>query len=126
MGDEPKVLCVKSARADDRVVLWEVDDTHPEGEAWIAGAAPALVGETGTVAKMLKEGTILECNAQERALAEKRREMARLSEFAPVQLAAQLPDPELAKELNALRTELKELREKVEAKAAAAAEAPKK
>ena len=53
-------IWVLSNRKDNRVVLWERDAAHPGGEAYIAGSAPAPVGKTGEVARLLREGQLIE------------------------------------------------------------------
>lgn len=60
MADEQKHIWVLSNRVDDRVVLWERDPAHPGGEAFVASSAPALVGKTGDVARLLREGFLVE------------------------------------------------------------------
>lgn len=59
---EPKseTLWVVSNRVDDRVVLWERDPQHPGGEAFVGGSAPAEVGRTGEVERLLHAGLLLE------------------------------------------------------------------
>ncbi len=57
---ERKPLWVLSNRVDDRVVLWERDAVHPTGEAFVGGAAPALVGRSGEIERLLRTGEIIE------------------------------------------------------------------
>lgn len=49
-----------SNRKDDRVVLFEKDDQHPDGECFIGGSAPDFCARTPEVARLLREGLILE------------------------------------------------------------------
>ena len=53
-------IWVLSNRADDRVVLWERDPAHPGGEAFVASSTPAQVAKTGEVARLLREGYLVE------------------------------------------------------------------
>lgn len=53
-------IWVISNRADDRVVLWERDAIHHGGEAFVGGPVPALVGRSGEVERLLREGQLLE------------------------------------------------------------------
>jgi hypothetical protein len=53
-------IWVLSNRQDDRVVLWERDPAHPGGEAFVASGAPAKVAKTGEVARLLREGFLVE------------------------------------------------------------------
>jgi len=57
---EPDVLWVLSNRVDDRVVLFERDDRHPGGEAFVGGSAPDHVYRTPEVAAALNDGTLIE------------------------------------------------------------------
>lgn len=51
-------ILVRSARDDDKVALWEPDDTHPEGEAFIAGKRPTLVAPTPGVMLAIRNGQV--------------------------------------------------------------------
>lgn len=42
------------------VVLYERDERHPEGEAWITGADPVRVGNTSLVRQRIREGVLEE------------------------------------------------------------------
>lgn len=53
-------IWVVSNRLDDRVVLWERDRAHQGGEAFIGGSAPARVGHTPEIDRLLHEGIIVE------------------------------------------------------------------
>lgn len=53
-------IWVMSNRRDNRVVLWERDAAHPGGEAFVASSAPAEVGKTGAVERLMREGLLVE------------------------------------------------------------------
>lgn len=56
----PKRIWVHSNRKDDRVVLWERDRVHPNGEAFVGGDGAVLVAETPEVLRLKREGVIIE------------------------------------------------------------------
>lgn len=49
-----------SNRQDDRVVLFERDERHPGGEAFIGGSTPDEVFKTDAIERLLHEGLIVE------------------------------------------------------------------
>ena len=60
--DVVKVRSTLTPKKDggDVVVLWEQDDAHPGGQAFIAGPAPVEVALTPAVSKLLRDGVIEE------------------------------------------------------------------
>lgn len=59
MSDE--LITVMAAQVDDRVVLWEADPAHPEGEAFITGDGRAVtVALTSRVQQKLAAGILLQ------------------------------------------------------------------
>lgn len=50
----PKTQWVVSNRDDERVALWDPDDVHPGGYAWVAGKVPDEVAMTPDVALKLR------------------------------------------------------------------------
>ncbi len=55
-----QTIWAMSNRQDDRVVLWEQDEAHPGGEAFIGGSAPDLIAKTPRVEGLLREGLLIE------------------------------------------------------------------
>ena len=49
-----------SARTDDRVVVYERDNRHPGGEAFIAGPTPDFVYRTPQINQLVMQGMIVE------------------------------------------------------------------
>lgn len=49
---------VRATSGDSRVVLWERSEVHPQGEVFVAGAGPVLVGMTRRVQQLLHEGLL--------------------------------------------------------------------
>jgi len=49
-----------SNRVDDRVVLWERDPRHPNGEVFLAGGTPARAFRTTNIQRLEMSGEILE------------------------------------------------------------------
>ncbi len=45
------------------VVLWERDDAHPDGEAYIAGPGTFQVGETAAVSRAIAAGQLVRVEA---------------------------------------------------------------
>lgn len=60
MATDSPYIWVMSNRKDDRVVLFERDDAHPGGEAFVGGSTVAKVGKNGTVQNLLREGLLVE------------------------------------------------------------------
>lgn len=58
--DQPEYLWVLSNRRDNRVVLHERDRRHPGGEAFVGGSVPAKVFRSNEVARLLREGYLIE------------------------------------------------------------------
>lgn len=54
------IIWVMSNRVDDRVVLFEQDDRHPGGEAFIAGGTPDNVYRTPKIDRLLRDGLLVE------------------------------------------------------------------
>lgn len=55
-----ELIMAMAAKVDGRVVLWEVDAAHPEGEVFIAGDGRAVqVAPTARVQKALADGVLL-------------------------------------------------------------------
>lgn len=52
------MLTVRSTRTDGRVVLFERDERHPDGEAFVASDAPAEVGDTPMVRLKIAQGSL--------------------------------------------------------------------
>jgi hypothetical protein len=52
-------IWVISNRVDDRVVLFERDPAHPNGEAFIGGAGPDLVARNATIEELLRTNQIV-------------------------------------------------------------------
>lgn len=50
---------------EPKVVMWERDDEHPDGEAFVYGGTPAHVGRTARVEALLKTGVLRECSGRE-------------------------------------------------------------
>lgn len=50
---------------EPKVVLWEVDDEHPDGEAFVYGGTPAHVGRTARIENLLKTGVLRKCTSAE-------------------------------------------------------------
>lgn len=59
-GNDPDVTWVVSNRVDDRPALYEVDDRHPSGNAYVAGSTPDFVFRTPAVLRLLNEGVLVE------------------------------------------------------------------
>jgi hypothetical protein len=64
----PKLIWVRSllpieADGGSRVALFEQNDAHPDGEAFVAGETPVQVAQTGAVLKALANGQIEETDA---------------------------------------------------------------
>ena len=53
-----ELINVRSARSDERVALWEKDDEHPGGEAYVAGSAAVQVATTSAVIRKIADGEI--------------------------------------------------------------------
>lgn len=56
------LITVRAARSDKRVLLWERDPRHPDGEAWISadgGAQTHEVWATGAVQVLLAAGLLV-------------------------------------------------------------------
>lgn len=51
-------VSVRSATADDRVVLWERDPRHPDGEVFIAGDGLVQAGLTEAVTTRIRNGLL--------------------------------------------------------------------
>lgn len=49
---------VRSTSNDGRVVLWERNAVHPDGEVFVSGAAPVLAGMTPRVQGLLYDGRL--------------------------------------------------------------------
>lgn len=49
---------VRATSGDNRVVLWERSEVHPQGEVFVAGAGHVLVGMTRRVQQLLHEGLL--------------------------------------------------------------------
>lgn len=66
-------ILVKSGRPDNKVVLWEKDDRHPGGEAWVDGTMknPVEVYPTDTVRGRLADGQLVEVKPEKKAPAAK-------------------------------------------------------
>lgn len=58
-----KGLDHNGVEGDHQVLLFEKDPAHPNGEAFIAGPRPVLVGDTAEVSRLLKDGSIEETEA---------------------------------------------------------------
>lgn len=52
------LMTVKGTLSDNRVALWERDDRHPNGEAFIAGDGLAQVYPTPAVKRRLADGLL--------------------------------------------------------------------
>lgn len=59
-----KLIWVQAAKNDGRVALFEKDDRHPGGEAFVA-EKPVQVAITQVVEKKLKDGILKEVSAPE-------------------------------------------------------------
>jgi len=59
----PDIITVQSGRDDDRVVLWERNPEHPEGEAYVAGKTPVRVARTSEVGIRLSRRDLVEVTA---------------------------------------------------------------
>jgi len=51
-------VTVRSATGDDRVVLWERDPRHPDGEVFVAGDTPVQAGLTQAVTNRIRDGLL--------------------------------------------------------------------
>ena len=61
---------VKAAKLTDeggRIVLWERDEAHPEGEVFIGDNKPVQVGNTSAVAERLRTGELVKVDAPAKA-----------------------------------------------------------
>jgi hypothetical protein len=63
--NKTKTIWVESGLGNNRVALWERDDAHPGGEAWVAGKgkAPVQVGETALVRRLIGDRQLVEVSA---------------------------------------------------------------
>lgn len=52
------MLTVRSTRDDDRVVLFERHEGHPNGEAFVASDRPVEVGDTPLVRLRIAQGSL--------------------------------------------------------------------
>lgn len=61
-----KTITVKgSGTPDSKVILWEKDDLHPDGEAWIVGDGKEYtVGETAAVKRLIGDGTLVKADGE--------------------------------------------------------------
>jgi|SRR5215471_94483 len=57
---DDETIWVMSNRKDDRVVIWERDDRHPGGEAFVGGSAPDEVFRTPEIEGLLRAGLLVE------------------------------------------------------------------
>ena len=61
--DHTGMIEVRGAGSDNRVVLWEEDPRHPNGQAWVTNDGKSVwVFPTAEVNRKIKEGTILRVN----------------------------------------------------------------
>lgn len=70
-GSGTKTQWVVSNRKDDRVAIWEKDDAHPGGEAYVAGKVPEEVAMTPEMSLRLRNEEIREATADEIAKRQK-------------------------------------------------------
>lgn len=79
-GSGTKTQWVVSNRADDRVAIWEPDEAHPGGEAWVAGKVPAEVAMTGEVSLKLRNEELRP--ATEAEIAKRKAQLAQMEQPA--------------------------------------------
>jgi hypothetical protein len=60
MAEENNIIWAISNRQDDRVVIFERDDRHPGGEAFLGGSTPDQVFKTPEIERLMHEGLIVE------------------------------------------------------------------
>ena len=96
MADE-KTFWVKGVKGlnepregEHRVLLFEQDTAHPNGEAFIAGPLPVEVGDTAEVQRLLKDGSI-EKTSKPADTAKPDPRDARIAELEAQLAAAQAP-----------------------------------
>lgn len=59
MAKDEGVFWVHSNRADDRTVIFERDERHPGGEAYIGGTGSVEVFPTPEIQRLMREGLII-------------------------------------------------------------------
>ena len=60
MADKPSIITVKGAGDDNKVVLWEKDDAHPDGEIFVSNdGKERRVAETAAVQRKIAEGLLV-------------------------------------------------------------------
>jgi hypothetical protein len=113
----PDTIWVKSGLTGDlaeRVSLFEIDDRHPGGEAFIAGqdSPPRQVGRTSKVLTYLHDGRLIE--SSEAALEAWREERAARRQQALIDDAAMFPGGQrgdLSNRIAALEAQIASLQE---------------
>jgi len=74
-ADKIEKMWVESGREDDSVVLFERDDAHPDGEAFVGGRGiPEHVARTAKVEAGLESGELIESHEPEKPKDEKGKE----------------------------------------------------
>lgn len=64
---QDKQIVVEGAPNDGRVILWEKNPIHPNGEVFITEGNQATVGITPAVTALLKTGKLFEVKAEKKA-----------------------------------------------------------
>lgn len=60
MADKPSIITVKGAGDDGKVVLWERNDAHPEGEIFVSNdGKDRKVAETAGVQRKIAAGEMV-------------------------------------------------------------------
>lgn len=64
MADKLSVITVRGAGDDKRVVLWERDEAHPDGEVVVSNdGKDHKVAETSAVKRLMAEGLLVKGGA---------------------------------------------------------------
>lgn len=75
------------------IALYEIHEDHPDGEAFVAGPGPVKVARTGTVHRLISDGTLEEVGAKKPDDSEDDEEDAAPQARAPRRRAAPAEEP---------------------------------
>lgn len=64
---QDKQIVVEGAPNDGRVILWEKNPIHPDGEVFVTEGNQATVGVTPAVTALLKAGLLFEVKVERKA-----------------------------------------------------------